>query len=335
MKGLGFLVWKLSSVFPLAGTIAAWKEIGVTWISIKLREHIYQYNRSVDAGTLEEFLAACKAAGIEVGCWNFVHTTDLVRQAQAISSDIAEFDMKHLMIDAEQNSRVYPGALWKTQSGTDRLAKVYMDGLGVPAGFPVGLCTYRYPELHREFPFEAFLDHPTLTMINPQVYWVHADNPGEQIALSLRQYRRLSNKDFYPVGAAYSEAGWEPSAQEIAEFSDVSKNFDAHSFFRWGQAKEHPDWLEAMKVEGVVYPDPDPDPEPVIPLGDLAPGISALRIRSGPSTGYGVIGYVTPAQPVVEILERHVVGSNTEWWRIGYSQWSAAKYNGTRYLYER
>lgn len=83
-------------------------------------------------------------------------------------------------------------------------------------------------------------------------------------------------------------------------------------------------------------PEPEPEPEPPIEwtynLAVLLPDVTALRIRSGPSTGYGVVGHVTQDHPLVEVIERKVINSATEWFRIGYKQWAAAKYNGKKYL---
>jgi hypothetical protein len=269
----------------------------------------------------------------------------LEEQAKVISNDIKQFNLKHYMIDAEENTRVYPGARWKSypKYRAVECAKVYMDNLDVPDGFPVGLCSYRFPNVHREFPWNAFLTHPKLTMVNPQVYWMFNNNPGYQTATSLAQYREYTTLPFLPVGAAYEESGWAPTAKEIGEFRDLCKeNFDAWSYYRWGQAKNHVDWLNAMKVEVEPVPEPPPEPTPEppppheceIPTAKLVPGISALRVRRGPSTGYGTIDYVRPSNPVVEILGRKVISEATEWFRIGYRQWSAARYNGRRYLEE-
>lgn len=337
MNGLGFLIWKLKHVFPPAQQIANWKEIGVQWVSIKVRDYVNPYNRLDGTLALEDFLLACKEAGIEVGTWQFVYTTNLARQAELISYDIERFDLKHLMIDAEENGTVYPYAHWKTfpQYRREQCAQEYMDALDLPKDFPVGLCSYRYPSAHPQFPWSSFLNHPKLTMVNPQVYWMFANNPGYQLAKSIAEYTKLTSLPFIPIGAAYEEMGWAPTAREIAEFNELCENNvnGAWGYYRWGQAKEHTDWLISMKVE-VSEPPPPPPPEPVIPLAALVPGVSALRIRSGPSTASSTVGYVTPTQPIVEILERALVGDNTEWFRIGYNQWSAALYLGTRYLEE-
>jgi hypothetical protein len=328
-------------VFPPAEQIAAWKEIGVQWVSIKVRDYTREYNRYSGSNTLEEFLIACDESGIKVGTWHFIHTTNMAKQAALISADIRDFKLSHLMIDAEENQRVYPGAFWKSypRYRVIQCAREYMDNLALPDGFPVGLCSYRYPEVHPAFPFQAFLEHPRMTMINPQLYWQGSHNPGYQVAKSLNQYRKLSSLPFYPIGSAYEEHGWAPSAKDIGEFTAVcQENFNGtYGWYRWGHAKKRESWLTAMKVD-VDYDDveePLPPPhECEIPKGKLVSNVSALRIRSGPGTGYGVVGYVTKDKPDVEILERKVVTSETEWWRIGYWQWSAARYRGTVYLQE-
>jgi hypothetical protein len=344
MKGYGFLIWLLGTVFPPSEQIAVWKEIGVQWVSIKVRDYINEYNRLVGSNALEDFLIACAEADIKVGTWHFVHTTNMAKQAQLISKDIKEFKLEHLMVDAEQNSRVYPGAYWKSfpRYRVIECARRYMDNLDLPDGFPVGLCSYRYPEVHREFPFQAFLDHPKMTMINPQVYWQYAHNPGYQVGKSLQQYRRLSQLPFNPIGASYEEHGWAPTAKDIAEFTEICQDyFDAYGFYRWGHAKKRKDWLAAMKVEVASDPsnggggvEPPPPHECVIPSGKLVSTINALRIRSGPGLGYAVVGYVTQKKPKVEILARRSPNPDIEWWRIGYKQWSAAKYGGKVYLQE-
>lgn len=342
MKGYGFLIWRLSNVFPPSEQIAVWKEIGVQWVSIKVRDYTREYNRYSGSNTLEDFLIACDESGIKVGGWAFIHTTNLARQAALVSADIRDFKLDHLMVDAEENQHVYPGAFWKSfpRSRVINCAREYMDNLSVPDGLPVGLCSYRYPEVHQRFPFQAFLQHPRMTMINPQVYWQGSHNPGYQVAKSLNQYRKLSSLPFYPIGAAYEEHGWAPFAQDIGEFTAVcQENFNGtYGWYRWGHAKKRKNWLAAMKVEVEPVPEPEPEPEPphecVIPTGKLVAGISALRIRSGPSTGYSTVGYVMPTQPKVEILERKAISSETEWWRLGYWQWSAARYRGTVYLQE-
>jgi len=340
MKGQGFLIWKLAHVIPVAAQIAVWKEIGIEWVSIKVREYLSEWNRYAAANSgslrLEDFILACKEAGIKVGTWQFVYTQNLAKQAQLVSQDIIGLGLDHLMIDAEENGRVSPYAHWKTfpKYKTEAMADAYLDSLDLPEGVQVGLCSYRYPESHREFPWEAFLSHPRLDMLNPQLYWIQANNPGYQTATSLSQYRKLTDKPFYPIGSAYEELGWKPTAAQIGEFTELCKvNFKTWGWYRWGQAKDHQDWLQEMKVE-VEYPVPIPVPPPVfeIPKACLADGVSALRIRSGPSTGYGTVGYVKPDQPIVEILEKKEISAATVWYRIGYGQWSAARYNNTVYL---
>ena len=130
-----------------------------------------------------------------------------------------------------------------------------------------------------------------------------------------------------------------PSAREIGEFNELGKlHTDAWGYYRWGQAKNHEDWLNAMKVEVIPDPDPPDDPDPPhvceIPGARLVPGINALSIRTGPGIGYPRVGYVTPVQPDVDILGISRESEVTQWFRIGYKQWSAAQYKGNKYLEE-
>lgn len=328
MKGYGFQIWKLDQVFPPAEQIATWKEIGVEWVCIKVRDYVNEYNRTSGTNTLADFLIACKESGIKVGTWHFIYPYNTKKQAQLISEDIRKFELDHLMIDAEENK--YVGAYWKSypKYRTSAAAKEYLDNLDLSDEVPVGLCTYRYPELHPEFPWDAFLNHSRMNMINPQVYWVGAHNPGYQLAKSLGQYRKLSQLPFYPIGAAYSEGGWEPTAKEIAEFVEVcQESFGGiYGFYRWGMAKDHPDWLAAMKVD--VTPDWEPPIIPVIPQARCLR--EKLRIRSGPSFQHDTVGYVLEGE-VVDVLEIDFQ-TRAEWYRIGFGQWCARRYLENVYL---
>ena len=173
-----------------------------------------------------------------------------------------------------------------------------------------------------------------------------ANNPGYQFSKSKAEYAKMCSLPFVPIGSAYEEGGWMPSAKEIAEFNELAEVHTggtwapAWGYYRWGQAKNHQDWLQAMKVEVPEPPPPLPPlppPPPVVPKARLLPDIKALRIRSGPSIAYPMIGRIT-GLPEVEILERKMVTvaipGDTEWFRIGYEQWTAAKYAGVQYLEE-
>ena len=58
--------------------------------------------------------------------------------------------------------------------------------------FPFALSSYRYPTLHPALPWEAFLEKCDYNM--PQVYWMEAHNPSDQLVRCLRDLVILRNE---------------------------------------------------------------------------------------------------------------------------------------------
>lgn len=353
-KGLGLLIWQLRSLPEIDGMIATLRSIGVSWVSFKIRDGIYASNQVDVRGNytgksdyLEYVIAKFKAAGIEVGGWAFLYTgSNMAQQAKLASDDVSKYGLSHLLIDAEAIPSL--GALWKDpRAGT--WAVQYMDGLKTPKGFPVGLCTYRFPVLHREFPFNAFLKHPKNTLNAPQMYWIGAHNPAEQLARSYTENQAIRALPFVPIGAAFREAGWEPTAAEIKTFVSASRamGLEGYGFWSLDQAIKRPDWLLAMKAPGTPVPQP-PDPAPEDPE-DIPVKIfhvkskDGLRCRSAiiPSVKYGrvpgktygssTIYFVLPYNSPVEVLEVIEDGKNL-WARVGQRQYCAIRYDDVTYL---
>lgn len=356
MKGLGFFIWRISKLNPLDETIAKLRGLGVKWVSIKFRDNFYKYNRVNSAGTYtgtDEYLMQVvnkfKAAGIEVGGWAFLATSNMARQAQGAVEDINKFGLSHWLIDAEYNATY--GALW-TDAYAKSNATAYMNALNVKSGFPVGLCTYRFPRYFPTFPFKEFLTHPRTTFNAPQVYWMRASNAGEQLRMSKAEYDKIRVLPWVPMGAAYTEYGWSPNASEIKDFISTAKSMglDGWGFWEVSWALQHPDWLEAMQEPVVVptppqpEPEPEPTPEPVVGgLKVLTVNVDTLRVRSAiiPSAIWGATpGKVYGTSTVyfsltkgdkVEVLEEIVDGNNT-WIRTGLRQYVAKKYDNIVYL---
>jgi hypothetical protein len=70
----------------------------------------------------------------------------------------------------------------------------------------------------------------------PQVYWLNAHNPGEQLARSVAEFRNLQyTPPIFPTGAAYTEWGWAPKPSEVHEFMSKAKamNLPGVNFWEW------------------------------------------------------------------------------------------------------
>ena len=111
-------------------------------------------------------------------------------------------------------------------------------GLGVST--PIALSSYRYPSLH-PLPWNEFLAKCDYNM--PQVYWLKAHNPGDQLTKTLREFESPRIKyrpPIIPTGAAFREHGWEPTLDEIQEFLDTARDLKlkAANFWEWYACRE-------------------------------------------------------------------------------------------------
>lgn len=353
MEGLGFLIWKIKTILPIENVIQQWKNIGIRWVSIKLNDGIYPYNRIDATGNytrddtyVKSLIERIKASGIEVGTWHFIYTKDTKAQAQIISNTIRTFGLSHLLIDAEEVGSV--GAWWKTlpTNVTTGLALEYMGNLSTPVNFPVALCSYRYPSLHRSFPFAAFVNHPKSKHISAQVYWVGSSNSAYQLERCIKEYNAFRWLPHIPIGAAYREFGWEPTPAQIASFIATAKKFSCPGwgFWSWDSAKARLDWLEAMRdTVPVPPPPPPPPPEEGDDMAKLTVIKGPLNVRSAikPSVKYGavpgviypssIIYFSIPEGTVVDVIEEIQDGQNT-WVRSGIKQYVAKVYDDIVYL---
>lgn len=355
LNGLGFLVWQIRSLTPLEHTIQEMKRIGVKWVSIKIRDGIYPSNYVNEKGTytgkpdyLEYVIQQFKAAGIEVGGWAFLYTgSTMVRQAQLASGDVSKYGLSHLLVDAEAIHNL--GAMWKDPRAAG-WGKQYMDALTTPKGFDVGLCSYRFPSYHPDFPFRTFLLHPKNTVNAPQMYWLKARNPGFQLRKSFVENQAIRKLPFYPIGAAFREWGWEPTPAEIKEFIDTchAMGIKGYGFWSLDQAIRRPEWLNAMISKDAPAPEPKPEPKPEPPEDN---DVKVLRVKNkdglicrsaikpsvkygkvpGKQYAYSTIWFTLPYNSPVEVLEVIEDGKNL-WARVGQRQYCAIRYDDVTYL---
>ena len=103
---------------------------------------------------------------------------------------------------------------------------------------PIALSSYRYPSYHPHLPWDVFLSKCDYNM--PQVYWMKADNPGEQLRRSVREFQNMKyHPPILPTGAAFTEWGWVPTTSEVNEFLEtaVSLNLKAANFWEWDNCR--------------------------------------------------------------------------------------------------
>jgi hypothetical protein len=220
---------------------------------------------------------AFRGAGIKVYGWQYVYGTSAVKEANRAIERVNKFNLDGFVVDAEAEFKA---------AGKADVAKSYMSILRANLKVPVGLTSYRFPTLHMEFPWKAFLERSDFNM--PQVYWQASHNAGDQLERTIREHRALEVKlslkplPIYPIGAAYHENGWQPTPAEMHEFFDraIKLNLPAVSWWEWGAALRYSleNEFVTMQWPGVVTPPPQPKTIEER-LGDLEADMITVKAR--------------------------------------------------------
>jgi hypothetical protein len=143
---------------------------------------------------------------------------------------IRQYNLDGYVLDVEKEYK---------ESGKQTAARKFMSTLR--AAYPnlsIGLCSYRYPSMHPQIPWKEFLEKCDLNM--PQVYWMKAHNPGDQLARCVKEFQTKNPPlPVVPTGAAFSEFGWHPTQGEVLEFFKKAKelNLSAVNFWEWSDAR--------------------------------------------------------------------------------------------------
>jgi hypothetical protein len=237
LQGKGFYIWKIKNCDGGDADLIAKtaKKAGLTHVLIKVATGIYSYNydwaRKVDL--VPPVVRALRRKGIQVWGWHYVYGNQPVPEARIAIRRVEELDLDGYVIDAESEYK---------ESGKAAAAKKFMRELkgGLSSNIPVALSSYRYPSLH-PIPWNEFLEKCDYNM--PQVYWMHAHNPGAQLAQTLREYESPNIKfhpPIIPVGAAFKEHGWEPTTNEVTEFLETARalNLNGANFWEWSACRD-------------------------------------------------------------------------------------------------
>ena len=231
LQGKGMYLWRIKNVEggdPNAIADLA-KRAGLTHVLVKVADGRGTYNTYKVEDGREMFnhqqgvdhvpavVAALRARGIQAWGWQYIYGESPLLEARMAIRRVKEFELDGFVVNAEDEFRV---------RGKDVAARQYMSELRreLP-NTPLALSSFRYPNVHHPFPFSTFLEYCDLNM--PQVYWVRARNPAEQLLSSLRQYQSLTPwRTYFPTGAAYGEHGWRATPSEVTEYLKAVKEYD-------------------------------------------------------------------------------------------------------------
>lgn len=236
LKGKGMFVWKIANCE--AGDVdriaAIARGSGFTHVLVKIANEAAPYN--IDPNTGVDLAASLTTAlhrvGIQSWGWHYVYGSNPTGEANKAIQRIMETGVDGYVIDAESEYK---------QAGRREAAKRFMGllRLSLP-DFPMALSSYRYPSYHPELPWREFLDKVDYNM--PQVYWMKAHNPEQQLKQSVRQFQMMVPfRPIIPTGAAFGEHGWKPTTGEVQLFLETAKelNLSAANFWEWSHARNN------------------------------------------------------------------------------------------------
>jgi len=256
-RGKGFMIWMISRCENGdAGAIAtAARQAGLTHIQIKIANGInpYNYDAKNKIDLVPPVANALKAKGIQVWGWHYVYGDDPVKEAQIAVQRVKQLNLDGYIIDAEVEYK---------KVGKEAAAKKFMTELhnGIP-NIPIALCSYRFPKLHPELPWKAFMEKCDVNM--PQVYWEKQHNPGVQLKECVNQFNAMTPiLPIIPVGACYKPGTWFPTPADATEFLKTARtlNLEAVSFYEWyyGRNILRPTW---DAISAFNYGNPPPPKE--------------------------------------------------------------------------
>ncbi|MGE5124079.1 MAG: nuclear transport factor 2 family protein [Acidobacteriaceae bacterium] len=234
LEGKGFFTWKIPNCEHGDPKLIAdyARDAGLTHVVLKIADGTMIYNGTW--GDPKDYTTpvvnALRNLGIKVWGWHYIYGDYPTGEANVAIARIRQYNLDGYVIDVEKEYKA---------SGKKAAAKRFM--AQVRAACPnltIALSSYRYPSLHPQIPWAEFLESCDLNM--PQVYWMKAHNPGDQLARCVKEFQaRRPSLPIVPTGAAFREYGWKPADTEVLEFLRKAKelNLKAANFWEWSDAR--------------------------------------------------------------------------------------------------
>lgn len=234
INGKGMFIWRVrgcenGDVDAIANLAQA---AGLSHILLKVADGNFSYNIDTKTGEdlAEKLTKALKAKKIQVYGWHYVYGYDPKTEADRAIQRVTQLGLDGYVIDAEME--------YKEQN---RAARLFMDRLrpGLQT-LPIGLSSYRFPTLHSRLPWTEFLLKCDFNM--PQVYWINARNPGDQLRRSLQSFQNITPfRPIVPTGAIFRQGDWSPTLEEINEFVTTARDLKMTgvNFWEWSKARKY------------------------------------------------------------------------------------------------
>ncbi len=262
ISGKGMYLWKIylcegGNVDTIANLA---QQAGLSHVLIKIADgtNIYNYDWTNHRDLVPPLVSALRARGIQPWGWHYIYGRDPAGEATVAAQRIRQLGLDGYVIDAEMEFEA---------SGMANAARTFMITLRnqMPSGVPIGLSSFRFPSYHPAFPWNEFLSRCDFNM--PQVYWVTAHNPADQLIRSVREFRAMfPNQPIAATGSAYKYGTWVPSASEIRTFMATAVNLGllAANFWEWHLTRDTLDSSIWNAIAAFSWPaSPQPQPQDI------------------------------------------------------------------------
>ncbi len=263
LQGKGWFVWQIPKCEGGSPAAIADQAVaaGCTHVLIKVAERTFGFGfDKLGRDLVPPVAEALRARGVQVWGWHYVYGDNPAGEANVAVQRCRQLRLDGYVIDAEKEYK---------QPGKAAAARTFMNI--VRAGLPntlIALSAYRYPSLHSQLPWAAFLEKCDLNM--PQVYWEQAHNPDQQLARCLSEFSntRLVGvvRPVVPTGSAYGvpDPAWRATAADITKFYAKTMEFGlpAANLYVWDYARSsaNTDLWDAAKN----YNWPAPQPKDIV-----------------------------------------------------------------------
>jgi hypothetical protein len=234
LEGKGFFTWKIPNCeHGDANLIASQaRNAGLTHLVVKVADGtvVYNGNWGDPRDYTTPLVTALRVNGIKVWGWHYIYGDNPTAEANIAITRIRQYNLDGYVLDVEKEYK---------ESGKQASAKRFMSSLKTACpNVPLALSSYRYPSLHPQVPWKEFLEKCDLNM--PQVYWMKAHNPADQLARSVKEFStKQPSLPVVPTGAAFRESGWQSTDAEVLEFLKKAKelNLSGVNFWEWSDAR--------------------------------------------------------------------------------------------------